>query len=383
MMSTASKLVLLDHDLKAKSDSMMSHSLSFAEALLSSSVDCEIWAHWSCDISDHRVKKVFGVSQGKINSLAGTSKVKHACVLGVGNMAYLFALMRHRTPKGSVICAVNANAFIVPALQVYSKIERDARVVVYFQKSVTRSMKLLGVVNRLLRLRNVRYCTEVASMAEAYKVALRTDCAVIPCPIDASARSFRPEPHSPIGVVLGEPRHAKGFNHFVDSIEYLVPSLQEGRLRLVVQSISVEKAHADVRHSVAKLNEIKQSCPNVKVLEGPLERRLYREILSNSDFVILPYRKVSYVGQSSGIVFEALQQGKPLVITAGLSFSELARTYEACIEVADERPTDLARGVLEAVSNRRKYTDAAARVAEEITRIHSWEHALKIMVGLF
>src|SRR5262249_10524194 len=98
---------------------------------------------------------------------------------------------------------------------------------------------------------------------------------------------------------------------------------------------------------------------------------------------ILPYRKASYVGQSSGIVFEALQQGKPMVITAGLSFSELVRTHDACIEVVSENPAVLADGVLEAVANRRKYADGAGRAAEEITRTHSWEHAVGIMKSLF
>jgi glycosyltransferase involved in cell wall biosynthesis len=383
-MSTASKLILLDHDLKATSDSMMSHSLSFAEALLSSPLDCEIWAHRSCDIVDRRVKRVFGLSQGKMNSLAGTSKLKHAYVLCVGNMAYLFAIMRHKVPRGSVICAVNANPFIVPALQMYAKIKTNARIVVYFQRPVTRSIKLLGAVNKLLRLTNVRYCTEVASMARAYKTALGTDCAVIPCPIDGVAlNSEKPKSRVPTGVILGEPRKAKGFDLFVECIEYLVPSLQEGRLRLVIQSIPAEEAQADVRSSVAKLNKMKQSCLNLDVLDGPLERRLYREILSTSDFVILPYRKALYVGQSSGIVLEALQQGKPVVITAGLSFSELARTYDACIEVVGESPAELAGGVLEAVANRRKYADAAGRAAEEITRTHSWEHAVRIMKSLF
>jgi glycosyltransferase involved in cell wall biosynthesis len=142
-------------------------------------------------------------------------------------------------------------------------------------------------------------------------------------------------------------------------------------------------AQADVRDSVAKLNKRKQSCVNLTVLDGPLERRLYREILTTCDFVILPYRKASYIGRSSGIVFEAMQQGKPVVITAGLSFSESARTHNACIEVVSENPAALADGVLEAVANRLKYADAADRAAEEITRIHSWEHALEIMKSLF
>ena len=117
---------------------------------------------------------------------------------------------------------------------------------------------------------------------------------------------------------MGEPRKAKAFDLFLECIEHLVPSLQAGRLRLIVQSISSEKAQADVRDIVAKLNKMKQNCLSLDVLEGPLERRLYSETLSVSRFRCTA---VSYnVGQSSGIVFEALQQGTPVVVTAGLSF---------------------------------------------------------------
>jgi glycosyltransferase involved in cell wall biosynthesis len=382
---------LLDHDLKTLSDSSMSHSLTFAQAFMESSAAIEIWAHSSCDLDHPAVKRVFKLSQGTIDMRANRGrspllrKIHHVLMLLHANISYFLSLQRTRHATDAILFVANSNPFVVAGLQLFACCNSQVKIVVYFQKPVTRSVKFLAVNHRVFNLTNLRYGTEVSAMAEQYQSVLGVPCHVLPCPLP------RPRHRKPVattlmgrrvGVVLGQPRQAKGFDIFVEAIEHLARPLQDS-LQLVVQSLPINEAEPLLRRCVERLSVLGEEYHHIDVITRALSRDEYYDLLSMCDFVVLPYRRECYAEQSSGIAFEALIYGKPLIVTEGLSFTAVARAHNALIEVPDGDPLALAEGIVRLIKELPTYRSSAARAAENLERVHSIDHLCAYLRSLF
>jgi glycosyltransferase involved in cell wall biosynthesis len=385
------RIFLLDHDLKTVSDSAVSHSLSFAQAFLEVPTAVEIWAHRSCDLDHPAVKRVFQLSQGTINRLANRGKwpvvrkFNHLLVLVRANVSYFISLWQAQFDGDAILFVSNSSPFVVPALQLFGRLNNRAKIVVYFQRPITRFVRVLGTIHKLIRLQNLRYCTEVPTMAERYQSALGLPCHVVPCPLPRwNDREVATNPVAPyLGLVLGGPRQAKGFDIFVDAVKHLAGALQQGRLRLMVQSLPIDQAEPSLRCHVAHLSALSKDHRAIELIERVLTREEYDSVLSQCDFVILPYRQALYSGQSSGIAFEALSHGKPLVMTEGLSFSPTAAAHNAIVEVADGDPVGLADGIERLINELPTYRMRALKVAGELKREHSIGYFSERLISLF
>jgi glycosyltransferase involved in cell wall biosynthesis len=386
------RFYLLDHDLKKVSD--MSHSITFAEAFLESQATTEIWAHYSCDLDHPSVRGVFSLSQGTINRLASRGawpvlrKINHLMMLVRANASYYFALRRGARPPigdGTILFVSNPSPFVVPALQLFGFLNSHAKVVLWFGRPITRSVKFLGTIHRILHLQNLRYCAGIPKLAELYQFALSLPCHVVPSPLpqqhDCKPIADSVLPY--IGLVLGQPRQSKGFDIFVDALEHLAGPLQQGRLQLVVQSLPIDRAEPSLRRWVTRLSVLSRDHSHIKVMIRALNREEYENLLAQCDFVILPYRQKSYLQQDSGIAVEALANGKPSVITEGLSFVPMASAYNAMVGVPDGDPVGLANGIVRLIDDLPTYRRSAAKAAEEFKREHSIHSVFKHLISLF
>jgi hypothetical protein len=151
-----------------------------------------------------------------------------------------------------------------PCLQLFGRLRSQTKIVLYFRRPVTRSVKLLGTNRRFLRLRNSRHCTEVLSMAEQHQSTLGLPCHVVPCPHARQLNRKRvADPKRPcLGLVLGQPRQAKGFDVFVDALEHLAGPLQQGQLRLTLQSLPNDQVEPSLQPCVARLSVFTRDCPH-------------------------------------------------------------------------------------------------------------------------
>src|SRR5262249_8518167 len=121
----------------------------------------------------------------------------------------------------------------------------------------------------------------------------------------------------------------------------------------------------------------------IELVERALTGEEYDGALLQCDFVILPYRRALYSQQSSGIVFEALSHGKPLVMTEGLSFTPMAAARDAMGEVPDADPAGLADGIVRLINELPTYQLKALKVAGEVKREHSMSYFSERLISLF
>jgi glycosyltransferase involved in cell wall biosynthesis len=184
-------------------------------------------------------------------------------------------------------------------------------------------------------------------------------------------------------LVPGEPRQTKGFDVLVDALEHLTGPLQQGQLRLTVQSLPIDRVEPSLRRCVARLSVLTKDSPNIEVVARALSREEYDDVLSRCDFVILPYRRASYSQQSSGIAFEALAYGKPFVLTEGLSFASVAVAHNAVVEVPDGNPVALAQGIKKMMAELPMYRARAEMAAAEVEKQHSIKYLFGCLISLF
>jgi len=166
-------------------------------------------------------------------------------------------------------------------------------------------------------------------------------------------------------------------------LTFLESLLHQGRLRLIVQSLPIEKVESELKSSIERLWFLAAKCTHVELLSRELNRWEYNDILSQADFVILPYRQGSYRQRSSGIAFEALARGKPLVITEGLCFEAEVSAHGSAFVVPDGNPMALADGIRKLAEELPKYRTKAANAAEMFETKHSIDYLFVRLNSLF
>jgi glycosyltransferase involved in cell wall biosynthesis len=88
---------------------------------------------------------------------------------------------------------------------------------------------------------------------------------------------------------------------------------------------------------------------NVRFYENPLSPEDYLRELSETDWLILPYRVSSYEGRCSRISIEACVMGIPVIYTKGTDLEEVVRSHGEGIGVPEEDANKLADAILMAI----------------------------------
>ena len=104
-----------------------------------------------------------------------------------------------------------------------------------------------------------------------------------------------------------------------------------------------------------------------------LEAAAYNTWLSQTDFVILPYRKSSYYNRLSRVAIEAGARGIPLIYTDGTWTEEVAALVECGVKIDGESPAELVRALNHAYENAKKLKDRAVAGAGRVEQYHSCE----------
>lgn len=130
---------------------------------------------------------------------------------------------------------------------------------------------------------------------------------------------------------LGDARSEKGYHLLPRAVGDLWEShVRTGRLRFVVQS-NFNVPGGEPSAAVARAQLEQSASPGMlDLLTEPLDSDGYREALSSSSALLLPYDPQNYYARSSGICAEALAQGIPVAVPAGswMSRQFAARAYE-------------------------------------------------------
>ena len=111
-----------------------------------------------------------------------------------------------------------------------------------------------------------------------------------------------------------------------------------------------------------------------------LDAAAYNKWLSQTDFVILPYRKSSYYNRLSRVAIEAGARGIPLIYTDGTWTEEVAALVECGVKIDEESPAELVKALNRAYRDAENLKGRAVAGSERVKQYHSCEKFRSIML---
>ncbi len=152
-------------------------------------------------------------------------------------------------------------------------------------------------------------------------------------PIPAHPVPIRPEPGTVPGTVVqrallfaGDARHDKGVALLPDLILRLAAAHPAWRLVAHVNGHAAWGAAKDATQALAALAD---TVPNLEYAGGRLSRTDYEALARSVGIALFPYDPVLYRRKSSGVLWEAISLGTPVVVPAGTWLENEARYWGA------------------------------------------------------
>lgn len=205
-------------------------------------------------------------------------------------------------------------------------------------------------LNRLDTQSRVSILTDTEELSEQYRTVTERDVHTLPIPApdhedteppseEKRKRAAELADNNRSLVYLGDAREEKGF-------QYLPNLLNEQCARANARKITGEEAEAapmrlntqcyfapdfddpDIIQAVALVrNQAPHDCD---IMDGVLDGDAYARAIREAGAILVPYARQNYAARSSGIFIEAITAGKPVIVTAGTSMSEMldARSFD-------------------------------------------------------
>jgi glycosyltransferase involved in cell wall biosynthesis len=156
---------------------------------------------------------------------------------------------------------------------------------------------------------------------------------------------------------IGEARYHKGFH----LLPYVVRGVRRDwgreRVRFKIQSFANDPAAAFYIQTIGKLD-----VDDVELFPYQMDEREYRDFLSRSDIVVVPYLLDNYYRQTSGIYAEAVAAGKVTIVSKGTWMARQVEEFGGGLAFAPNDPQSFLEATQSALSD---YDNlhAGARVA--------------------
>jgi glycosyltransferase involved in cell wall biosynthesis len=164
-------------------------------------------------------------------------------------------------------------------------------------------------------------------------------------------------------LYLGDAKSSKGF-HYLPEI-YQICSRQLPEYNFIVH-INGPEINYNPLNSVAKtLSKIAEKNSNLIILDGFLDTGKYYYCIESADLLVIPYDPVVYADKSSGILWESLYYGKPVVIPKN-SWLEYEAKKEGHAFIAFEEYE--AESIANAISNCVKVLAEKKSLAQSISQ---------------
>jgi glycosyltransferase involved in cell wall biosynthesis len=119
----------------------------------------------------------------------------------------------------------------------------------------------------------------------------------------------------------------------------------------------------------------------VRFFEKPLSPQEYQEQLSETDWLLLPYRVGSYQGRCSRISIEACVMGIPVIYTNGTDLEEVVANHGAGIGVPEEDADALANAIRLALEENRAFKEKAVVKQVHARAIFSGRYFLEAILA--
>jgi glycosyltransferase involved in cell wall biosynthesis len=152
--------------------------------------------------------------------------------------------------------------------------------------------------------------------------------AIPPHPLPIRPEPGPPRPHAAPRVLLfaGDARPDKG----IALLPGLLPRLAAAHPGATFAAhVNAERAWGEARQAAEALAALAGSAPNIEILTGRLAPGAYLDMLRASDLVVLPYDPRLARRKSSGVLWEAVSLGIPLVVPDDTWLAAEARHWGA------------------------------------------------------
>lgn len=167
---------------------------------------------------------------------------------------------------------------------------------------------------------------------------------------------IRPEPGPPrapaaprVLLFAGDARPDKG----IGLLPALLPRLAaEHPACTFAAHINADGAWGEARQAAAAVAALAGTAPNIEVTTGRLAPEAYLDLLRGSDLVVLPYDPALARRKSSGVLWEAVSLGVPLVVPQDTWLAAEARHWGAGhVACPDHDETALAQAIGDALTD--------------------------------
>jgi glycosyltransferase involved in cell wall biosynthesis len=230
-----------------------------------------------------------------------------------------------------------------------------------------------------VKAKKVILAAETEGMKKELEEFTKLPIELFPHPIEAQNPSRNTRALSdPITVSCpGFARHEKGSDLLLSAMERLNSEGTLDRFHFILQW-----PEPFLLPDGTKLKPDKEfeNSDNITFYNESLDAEAYNTWLSQTDFVILPYRKSSYYNRLSRVAIEAGARGIPLIYTDGTWTEEVAALVECGVKIDGESPAELVKALNHAYEDAKKFKDRAAAGAERVKQYHSCENFRSIML---
>ena len=227
----------------------------------------------------------------------------------------------------------------------------------------------------------IHFYVDTAELQNQYKTGAGIDTVLIPIPPIMST-ALLGEGSATIDkkrrlnlVYLGSARTEKGFQNLQFAVRHIFMSPLRDRVRFTIQC---DHYHAGAEPGIDETRRMLGEYPSdfVTLLKKPLTNGQYAELLDSSDIILMPYNQFDYRARSSGVLIEALSNGKPVVVPDRTTLSSMADTAGASIYDA---PKDFSLAVERAVLD---FDDLKSRAIAAVPRIKEYHTASNLFKTL-
>ncbi len=171
------------------------------------------------------------------------------------------------------------------------------------------------------------YCyTDTPQLSQQYKVLSDEWFEPLPVPVpwdieDQDEKSVK----KPLTIAyVGDVRDEKGYQFYPQLVDHLWDDyIKTGDVKFKLQSNFADNLDVSRESAVAQSILKGYDKKYVEHVQGPLSSDGYKDLIENSDIILLTYYPPHYMARSSGIFIEAMKAGKPVIMPAKTWMADL------------------------------------------------------------
>lgn len=177
-------------------------------------------------------------------------------------------------------------------------------------------------------------------------------------------------------TLLGTSTYEKGIDLFQDAILRILEKDEMPGARFVLQW-GVDC----IDHSGRKIeiHDRLRNSARVSLHERSLTGEEYATLFTDADFIILPYRRFTYVNRLSGLAVEAACSAKPMIVTSNTWLSWAVREFGCGHEISEDSVEELHDALKECYANVSCLKAAAHERSRVALDYNSQERYLKLL----